>query len=584
MRWILKDRSFVIRILLIVLGAVTLIDARASFAPYLIACVYAIFCIMKMRQDPPAVSKRAGRFIMLASAVAALFILLASYGIWLHPTLPDVRSSLFVRLYKLILILVIFAGSYICAHSIITYVCAAKDSFSYNEAPERKRAWLFFLIPLALFLLIYLTIWYCCYYPGLMSLDTMDQIAQVFSGQYSNHQPFYHTLLIGVFVRAGLALFGTMNAAVALYVVVQILFMAITFAFTVYNLAKMRLPLSALVISTVWYAVMPFHIMFSFTVWKDVYFGAFVTLLIIFFIRLMNGMGSRIANLVGFSLCGPAICLLRSNGLFAYVFVLLAVLLLARKHKELLIIMTVTIVAAFVLKHNVLKALNVTQPDTVESLSIPLQQVARVVADDGVMSDEDIELLAQIIDVSAIKDNYDPNISDPIKNMIRDYGNQSYLSENMGLYGALYMRTLAKNPMTYVAAWVDSTCGYWNSGYNYWVWFWDVENNDFGISRQIASDGMLRFMDEYLWLYYNTGIFGLFTAIGLFVWIVMLAFAKCIATGNRTGMISIVPILAIWLSLLISSPVFAEFRYMYALFCALPILLGVSAHKRGESS
>ena len=66
-----------------------------------------------------------------------------------------------------------------------------------------------------------------------------------------------------MFVRTGLALFGTMNAAVALYVVVQILFMAITFAFTVYNLAKMRLPLSALVISTVWYAVMPFHIMFS---------------------------------------------------------------------------------------------------------------------------------------------------------------------------------------------------------------------------------------------------------------------------------------------------------------------------------
>ena len=298
----------------------------------------------------------------------------------------------------------------------------------------------------------------------------------------------------------------------------------------------------------------------------------------------MTGEGKRILNLVGFSLCGPIICLLRSNGLFAYVFVLLAVILLARKHRELIIIMAVTIVAAFVLKHSVLTALDVTPPDTVESLSIPLQQVARVVADGGEMSAEDTELLSRIIDVSAIKDNYDPNISDPVKNMIRDFGNQSYLSDNMGEYAGLYVRTFLNNPMTYIVSWVDSTCGYWNSGYNYWVWYWDVESNSFGISRQINSDGFLRAMDEYLWLYYNTGFFGIFTCIGLFVWMIMLAFAKCISEGNRTGIISITPILAIWLSLLISSPVFAEFRYMYALFCALPILLAVSACKREDQS
>ena len=568
-----------------ILGAVTLLNARASFAPYLIACLYAFYCIMKIRQDNVApLSKLSRRLTCAASALAALFILLASYGIWLHPTLPDVRSSIFVRLYKLILIFVIFAGSFVCANSILTYVCFSKKAFSFCGSPARDKALRFFLIPFCIIALIYLTVWYCCYYPGLMSLDSMDQIAQIFSGEYSNHQPFYHTLLIGVFVRAGLALFGTMNAAIALYVIVQILFMSATFAFTVYNLSKMRLPLSAIVISTLWYAVMPFHIMFSFTVWKDVYFGAFVTLLIVFFIRIMNGIGKRIANLVGFLLCGPFICLLRSNGLFAYVFILLAVILLARAHKELIVIMAVTIVAAFVLKHSVLAAYNVTQPDTVESLSIPLQQVARVVYDDGVMTPEDTELLSNIIDVSAIKDNYDPNISDPIKNMIRDFGNQSFLTENMGEYAGLYVRTFLKNPMTYIVAWVDSTCGYWNSGYNYWVWYWDVESNSFGISRQIASQGALRFMDEYLWLFYNTGIFGIFTAIGLFVWIAMLAFAKCIANGNRTGIISMILIFAIWLSLLISSPVFAEFRYMYALFCALPILLAVSADRKEDRS
>ena len=95
---------------------------------------------------------------------------------------------------------------------------------------------------------------------------------------------------------------------------------------------------------------------------------------------------------------------------------------------------------------------------------------------------------------------------------------------------------------------------------------------------------MLHAMDEYLWLFYNNRILQVFCAIGLFVWIVIIAFARCTAVSNRTGMIAIVPILAILLSLVISSPVYAEFRYMYALFCALPILLSVTCHEKEDAS
>ena len=200
------------------------------------------------------------------------------------------------------------------------------------------------------------------------------------------------------------------------------------------------------------------------------------------------------------------------------------------------------------------------------------------------MSDEDRKLLSNIIDVSSIKETYDPDISDPIKNAIRDFGNQDYLSQNMAKFGGLYLRGLIHNPMKYIEAWVDSTCGYWNGGYNYWIWFWDVEDNPYGISRSVASPAMLRVMDEYLWLFYNNRLFQIFGAIGLFVWIVVIAFARCVSTSNRTGIIAIVPILAIILSLVVSSPVYAEFRYMYAMFCALPILLAITCHIRKEDT
>ena len=570
-------RTYLIGNLCIIACLIVLLKGRAMFPPYLITALFALFTAAKNRSLKPDKDKKRRYALYIISFIAAIFITLANYGIWLHPAMPEVRSSLFVRIVKLALILIIMSGTYFCAYNILLYIFTKTGELTFTPPSEDKRKkQLFFLVPFAVIFLIYMIIYVCCYFPGLLSLDSIDQVGQVLSGKYSNHQPFYHTMILGVFLRIGTSLFGSINAAVATYVVFQIFFMAFTFAFVIYNMAVLKLPTWCCTVAAVWYAVMPFHIMYSFTVWKDVYFGAFVTLMIIFFIRLMKGIGHTTASYAGFALCSLVMCLIRSNGLFAYVFVFLSVVLLARKQKKLILIMLATIVVAFVLKHSVLAALGVTQPDTVESLSIPLQQVARTVADNGYIDPEDAEFLSQIADLTAIADTYDPNISDPVKNMIRDYGNEDHLKENMGAFAKLYVRTFIHNPMSYVTAWVDSTCGYWNSGYSYWIWYWDIEDNAYGITKTVMSDNVHRFMDEYLWLYYNNDLLMLFTATGFFFWVVLFLTAICAATKNRTGIIAAVPILAIVLSLLVSTPVFAEFRYVYAMFCALPILIAVS--------
>ncbi|MBR6159413.1 MAG: hypothetical protein IKQ40_03845 [Lachnospiraceae bacterium] len=513
-----------------------------------------------------------------ASIVLALFITLANYGIWQHPELPEVRSVLFVRLYKLLLILAIMTGSFFCTYCILLYTVYHTDSFTVLTAPVYRSGaskFLYFLIPFCVTAAVYLAIYFCCYWPGLMSLDSIDQVDQIFTGRFSNHQPFYHTMILGAFLNAGLSIFGNINYAVALYVTVQILFMAVTAGYVTMSMAELAMPKWMIATATLWYALMPYHIMYSFTVWKDVYFSAFITIMIILLIKIARE-GGNFGRYLAFTIFSILICLIRSNGLFAYVFVFLGVLILLRKRRGLLFIMPAVTILAFVLKHNVLNSLGVIQPDTVESLSIPLQQISRVIKDDGNIAQDDMQFLSKIIDPSTIKEVYNPDISDPVKNAIRDLGDQDYLKDNLGQFFTVYLRTVIRNPMTVVTAWVDSTCGYWNSGYNYWVWFWDIEENNYGITRTVASEGMQLVMDEYLWMFYNTRIFQVFTAIGMFVWIVLVLFAKNIATANRAGIIAIIPILAVLLSLLVSSPVYAEFRYMYPLFTALPMLFAVT--------
>ncbi|MBO4904972.1 MAG: hypothetical protein J5367_07085 [Lachnospiraceae bacterium] len=576
----MSRRSFYTSLLCIVLCLLTLLDSDSMFAPYLLVSLFAIFCLFKNQISDIDKKSRAHRIIMIVSFIAAIFITLANHGIWLHPVMPDIRSALFVRICKLLYIIIILSGVYVSVYNILVFIRHDPQKMMFkSSSPDGRRPILFFLIPFVGISVLYLTIYFCCYYPGLLSLDSIDQVDQIFTGVYSNHQPFYHTLLISLFIRTGLAVSGNINAAVCAYAIFQVVFMAAVFSFVIYNMALLRLPTSAAVITGIWYALMPFHIMFSFTVWKDVLFGAFVTCLITFFIRLMTDIGNRSLNYIGFAISGPFICLLRSNGLFAYLFVFLAMILLSRKQKKILYIMLTTILVCLFLKHGLLKICGVTAPDTVESLSIPLQQISRVIVEDGYIEEADRELFSQIIDIDSVKDEYDPEISDPIKNMIRDFGNQEYLSQNIGAFGAAYLKTFVHNPMTYVIAWTDSTRGYWNSGYDYWIWYWDVESNGFGITRSVASPRVLQIMDEYLWLYYNNTIFRVFTAIGLHVWILLMLLSVNIFTGNRTGIIAAIPILAILLSLLISSPVFSEFRYMYALFCSLPIITAITLSK-----
>ncbi|MBO4267478.1 MAG: hypothetical protein J5910_09870 [Lachnospiraceae bacterium] len=560
-----------------VLCLLTLLDSGSYFAPYLIAGLAAFYCLLKNRTDGTDRKYRTPRSIIIVSFIAAVFITLANHKIWLHPVMPDIRSAMFVRICKLLLVLILMSGVYVIVLNILVFIRHDPEKIMFTPSEESSKSKLFFFcIPFTAMLIIYMTIYLCCYYPGILSVDSIDQIGQFFTGQYSNHHPFYHSVVIGLFLRAGLAVFGNINSAVAGFIIVQIIFMVTVFSFVIYNMAVLGLPRWVLVATSIWYCVMPFHFMYSFTLWKDVPFGAFVACLITFFIRIMTRKGNMRLNYIGFSVCGPFICLFRSNGMFAYVFVFLALILLARKQKKLLIITGMTILVCLILKYGVLKLFSVTPPDTVESLSIPLQQVARVIAEDGFIEDGDRALISQIIDIDSAKESYDPTISDPIKNLIRDFGNQDHLSQNMSAYAGVYLRTLSHNPMTYVIAWVDSTCGYWNSGYDYWVWYWDVQENPYGITRTIRSEGVLHAMDEYLWLYYNNTVLQLLTSIGLAVWILLILLAVSLFTGNRTATLSTIPILAIILSLLISSPVFSEFRYMYALFCSLPMIMAIT--------
>ncbi len=266
-------------------------------------------------------------------------------------------------------------------------------------------------------------------------------------------------------------------------------------------------------------------------------------------------------------------CLFRSNGFFAFIVTTVMFgILFGKQYKRICLLFLGVIAVSYVLKHPVLEYMEVTQPDTIESLSIPAQQIARVVVDCNDLTKSQKELLSEIIDIPKIKEAYKPFISDPVKELVRDKENQEYLAEHKFDYLKLYLEIGLSHPLKYVEAWIDQTRGYWEGGNNYWIWNTKVEPNTIGIERTCNSKLATVLMEAYFWYFRNIEVLKLFLSIGLHTWLVILAGYAGYVRKNKNVVFAAIPVLAIIVSLLIGTPVYSEFRYIYAMFCCVPFL------------
>ena len=423
-------------------------------------------------------------------------------------------------------------------------------------------------------------------YPGNLTPDSVDQMTQLLSNEYSNHHPFYHTMLVKACVSFGLTLFDEINAAVACYSVFQILFMATCFTSCVATLYQARVPWPWILITICFFTLMPYHIAYSITMWKDIPFGGAVLLLITALFRFFENIGTRQwINWVLLIIGSFGTCLWRSNGWVAFAITSVAfIACFFSCYKKISLTLLIILACTYIMIHPILAHLGVSQPDTIESLSIPAQQIARVSVEEGDISSEELALLDQIIDTDKIPDAYKPYISDPIKNLVRKKGNQDLIKEHKLDYLKLWFSIGLKNPTKYLAAWIDQTKGYWNGGYRYWIWRNSIHENSLGISKMdTISFNKLHGVQRYIFnSFYNEDIFDVFRSIGLCTWtIVCCGFINLANKRNKLAFL-VVPPLSIIITLCIATPVYSEFRYAYALFTCAPLIVCATLKKEED--
>lgn len=575
---------FALKLLLMLASLIQLTETELFHAPYILVFAVGLLAALELHKEDKRLNLLSGwrkGLCIGAATVFTLMIAATNYSGWLEPPLGAATPKILKILYGFTMLCVYSGGTYAAFLSVLEYLAFFPDRIAWTEATwaERRQAeknafWICFagICAVNLFVLFFLK------YPGILTGDTFNQINQVLTGRYNNHHPFFHTILLKPCIALGMGLFHDLNAGVAIYCVGQILFMAAVFSYVVRVIVRLGAPRWAVIAVGAYYMLAPFHIMFSISVWKSIIFSGWVTLFCLKQFELLQDTRHSFLDYAVYAAACIGACLFRSNGMIAMLISLMVfVLCFGTKQKRTLGLFLLCVVFSFALKHTLLSALNIPQPDTVESLSVPVQQIARTVVEHNDLTEDESRLLNRVIPVEKIDGVYVADYSDPIKNLIRaTRSGQGDLEGWPMEYVGLYLRLGLRHPVTYIKAWIDQTSGYWSSGYTYPQWSSHVFPNSLGLENRILLPRLSSMFDYALGTFDDFGFFEYLRSPGLFLWLSLLMVCFGLLRSDKQTILISIPGIAVTATLLLATPMANEFAYIYSLFCVFPLALVVA--------
>ncbi len=547
----------------------------------LTAILAVLFAYVFHRQWDISTSVSDRKRILVASTVIAILL-----SCFMSMYLLEYQDDFYelTGIGKLGMLLCVAVG-YFFAFSVLLkcLYCKIAEVTLINEQSYQKAPRIIFIATAVLIFLCWLP-FYLKNFPAVIISDSMDQLGQVVSGIYSNHHPVVQTWILQFFITIGLKSTGQIQTGIAAFCIAQMLVLAMIYSYVITMCYLHRVKKWICIGLLCFYAIMPYNVMYAINIWKDSLFSGALLLFIVLLWSMFENRKQTTFEMISKDILlivsGSVVALFRNNGFYAFLVVVPFVGVLCwKKSKHSIVAIAVVLILTIVIRGPVFTHFNVASPDLIESLSIPAQQIARVIANGGELEAEDRILLEQVVDISRIADTYDEIVSDPIKNLVREKGNQEYLETHKSEYLKLWLTMGKRYPMHYIRAFLHQTEGYWYPDVQRWVYAEGVCENSGGIITESKLPKTISNLlgRGFLWQgYTKIPIYGLFWSIGAAVWMTFIAAGLCFVKNRKKELLLFLPMLALWGTLLLATPVSGEFRYLYSIFICLPFYLLMS--------
>ncbi len=441
----------------------------------------------------------------------------------------------------------------------------------------QSRRW--FFIAWGVIALCWLPYWLTLY-PCVVSGDTMTQYHQVLTGEFSNHHPIVHTLSLGASTWIAGLVGGSETQGFAGYALAQLIGLSAVLAWVVVSIRQRLRGVWVTLLALAYCALNPIHAVYAITLWKDIPFSALATLMVLILLRAAETRGETLRSrgaFIGLIVVWLGLLFMRTNGIAVVLCAAVALIAFCAPIRKRLCIATATLLAVYLLVQGpVFSALGLAQPSATETLSIPMQQVAMVAHKQLPLTEQETQAIERVMPIDEMRRLHDPIRIDNIK--FSPLFQSQALRDHPGEYARLWVQLGFRYPAAYLEAYNLQTYRYWYA--DQVVYFGIAPNysghawTEFIKTKPLTSTfSFLQNVDIATWSI-RLPMLSLVFSQGLQIWYVLAAMACLWARRKSRYILALLPLLAIWTQLMLATP-YAETRYIYALYCCMPLSLAL---------
>ena len=423
-------------------------------------------------------------------------------------------------------------------------------------------------------------IYFINFYPGLMSPDSLNQWGQA-SGKIvlSNHHPIAHTLFIKIFYTIGNH-FNNANLGVALYSLAQMSILAGTFAYILNYFYKRNCNKYLIYVFVAYYAFVPIFGFYSVTMWKDVLFGAFSTILMLQIYKYIEEDSFSLIDKVVLMLSIILTCLFRTNGLYAVLVLdIIIIYVFRKKMKQVLLLFAVPTLCAYIIVSPVYSACGIKKTEFTENIGIFIRQIYGTIYSGRHIDSKSINYLEKLVDTDEALEAYTP-YDDHIKS-VHSYDNE-FLEKNKGEFLLTWAKIGIHHPVIYSELYLKSTYGFWYpEAQGYLVHRWPTAENMYEIQ---STDFNKVNVNGYFEKSYDMPVIKYLLSDAFCLWILLFNMAIKIINKKYKYIIPMLLPFFVWGTIVIATPLSYQPRYTFMLYCAVSmiIIIGLNSIKRNE--
>lgn len=413
------------------------------------------------------------------------------------------------------------------------------------------------------------------YYPGNSMPDTFFIInAPIY---VSKQHPIVYNLLISVPYYIFNKLFSN-NISFFLISIIQLLIIDLIITFVIAWYYKTFKHKKTTIFLSLYFSLVPIITNYNTTIIKDSVFCVILLLYLPILYSIINSNGEWInnkKNIIYLLLLLIGTTLIRNNGIFMIFVVLLILLLSYRKYyKKWLLVLIITILVSSTTKLVPSEQTNLFQ----EKVAVPLQQLGYLVYTDGPISKEGKKYLNELIPTEEFKSKYNPYYVDFIK---WDYNfNKEYLDKNNIEFIKIWFKNLPNNFEDYVKSYMLVSYGTWAPDkfidqQSRFLGLGEIPNTSNNFFENLQNKNILpKKINNALTSFYDKTT--IYFSGGVCLWTLLILSLYVIYKKNYKYLILSTPLLAIWITLMLASPLSVAFRYMSPFAYMLPFIISIT--------